>query len=63
MMQLIDNKGKVLLEKEKSNASQARMSSVRTRCMSKRLKKTIRPVLMSKEQFFETVIQNPNGNI
>ena len=63
-MQIVDNKGHVLLEREKNHASQARMSSVRTRRLSKGLKKTVSPVLMNKEQFFSTVVQNPtNGNL
>jgi hypothetical protein len=64
VMQLVDSKGNVIVEREKTQASQARMSSVRTRRMSKGLKKTVRPVLMSKEQFFNTILQNPtNGNL
>ena len=64
MIQLVDNKGKVLLEREKSHVTQAKMSSVRTRCLSKGLKKTVHPVLMGKEEFFNTVIKDSaNGNI
>ena len=63
-MQLVDNKGNVILEREKPRATQAKMSSVRTRSMSKGLKKTVSPVLMSKEQYFNTVLQKPtNGNL
>ena len=63
-MQLVDSKGNVFLEREKPHATQAKMSSVRTRRMSKGLKKTIQPVLMGKEEFFNTVIKdNTNGII
>ena len=57
-MQLVDSKGNVLLEREKPNATQAKMSLVRTRHMSKSLKKTVHPVLMGKEEFFSTVIKD-----
>ena len=64
MMQLVDSKGNVLLEREKSHVAQARMSSVRTRHLSKDLKKTVHPVLMGKEEFFNTVIKDSaNGNV
>lgn len=64
MMQLVDSKGNVLLEREKSHVAQARMSSVRTRRLSKGLKKTVHPVLRGKEEFFNTVIKDSaNGNV
>ena len=64
MMQLVDNKGNVLLEREKPHATQAKMSSVRARRMTKGLKKTVHPVLMGKEEFFNTIIKNSaNGNV
>ena len=64
MMQLVDSKGKVLYEREKPHAAKAKMSSVRSRRMSKGLKKTIQPVLMGKEEFFNTVIKDSaNGNL
>ena len=58
MIQLVDNKGNVLLEREKSHVTQAKMSSVRTRHLPKGLKKTVHPVLMGKEEFFNTVIKD-----
>lgn len=51
MMQLVDSKGNVLLEREKPHATQAKMSSVRARHISKGMKKTVTPVVMSKELF------------
>ena len=63
-MQLVDSKGNVLLEREKSHAAQAKMSSVHTRRISKGLKKTVHPVLMGKEEFFNIVIKDSaNGNV
>ena len=56
MMQLVDSNGKVVLEREKPYAANAKMSMVRTRRISKGLKKTVHPVLMGKEEFFNTVI-------
>ena len=64
MMQLVDNKGNVLLERERSNSAHDKMSLIHTRRMSKGLKKTIHPVLMGKEEFFSTVIKDStDGNV
>ena len=52
MMQLVNSSGIVLLEREKSRTKSAKNSTLRARRMTQGLKKTIRPVLMSKEEFF-----------
>ncbi|MBR1932664.1 MAG: hypothetical protein IJ841_03160 [Prevotella sp.] len=57
MMQLINNNGTVLLEREKSNTKGANNSTLHVRRMSQGMKKTVRPVLMSKEEFFTKVIK------
>ena len=64
MMQLVIN-GKVVLEREKPHVVEAKMSSVRVRRMTQGLKKTVRPVLMSKDEFFKNIILQgtENGNV
>ncbi|MBR3730636.1 MAG: hypothetical protein IKN08_06970 [Bacteroidales bacterium] len=52
MMQLVNSSGTVILEREKSSTKKAKNSTLRARRMTQGLKKTIRPVLMSKEEFF-----------
>ncbi|MBP5501551.1 MAG: hypothetical protein J6Y24_02045 [Bacteroidales bacterium] len=64
MMQLVDRNGKVILERERPHINKATMSSVKAKKMSYGLKKTVRPVLMSKEEFLKTIVQDThNGNI
>ena len=51
MMQLVNNNGTVLLEREKPRAMRANTLTLRAKRMSHGIKKTLRPVLMSKEEF------------
>ncbi len=63
MMQLVSN-GKVVVERERPHGTEAKMSSVRARRMTQGLKKTMRPELMSKDEFFRNIIQGTqNGNV
>jgi hypothetical protein len=57
MMQLVNSSGTVLLEREKSRTKSAKNSTLRARRMTQGLKKTVHPVLMSKEEFFSKVIK------
>lgn len=61
MMQLVSN-GKVVLEREKPYVGEAKMSSVRARRKTQGLKKTARPVLMSKDEFFKNIIQGATNH-
>lgn len=64
MMRLTDCNGNIILEREKPRLAHARMTSVRTRQLTKGLKKTVTPSLMSKEEFYATVINaSANGNL
>ena len=56
MMQLASSNGTVLLEHEKPGTKRANNSTLHVRRMSQGIKKTVRPVLMSKEKFFTKVI-------
>ena len=57
MMQLVSSNGTVLLEREKPSTKRANNSTLHVRRMSQGIKKTVRPVLMSKEEFFTKVIK------
>lgn len=57
MMQLVNSNGAVLLEREKPCTKRANNSTLHVRRMSQGMKKTVRPVLMSKEEFFTKVIR------
>ena len=57
MMQLVSSNGTVLLEHEKPGTKRANNSTLHVRRMSQGIKKTVRPVLMSKEEFFTKVIK------
>ena len=62
MMQLINN-GIVLLEREKPRAARTN-TTLRAKRFSHGIKKTVRPQLMSKEDFFANVINKPSdGNV
>ena len=65
MMQLVSSNGTVLLEREKPSTKRADNSTLHVRRMSQGIKKTVRPVLMSKEEFFTKVIKptDNNGNV
>ena len=64
MMHLVNNNGTVLLEREKPRAMRANTLTLRAKRLSHGIKKTVRPLLMSKEEFFSTVINKAgNGNI
>ena len=62
MMQLVSSNGTVLLEREKPSTKRADNSTLHVRRMSQGIKKTVRPVLMSKEEFFTKVIK-VSGNV
>ena len=55
MMQLVSSKGTVLLEPEKPCATKSKNSTLHVRRMSKGMKKTVTPQLMSREEFFTKV--------
>ena len=64
MMQLVNSNGTVLVEREKPRAMRANTLTLRAKRLSHGIKKTVRPVLMSKDEFFSTVINKTgNGNI
>ena len=54
-MQLVSSNGTVLLEREKPSTKRADNSTLHVRRMSQGIKKTVRPVLMSNEEFFTKV--------
>lgn len=62
-MKVIDKNGNVLIDKEMQSKNRGRMSSLRVMRHTKGVKKTVTPVVMSKELFFNTVIPQTNGNI
>ena len=51
-MQLVSSNGTVLLEREKPSTKRANNSTLHVRRMSKGMKKTVTPRLMSREEFF-----------
>ena len=63
MMQLVNSNGMVLLEREKPGTKRANNSTLHVRRMSQGMKKTVRPVLMSKEEFFTKVIKTTDDVI
>ena len=64
MMQLVSSNGTVLLEREKPGTKRADNSTLHVRRMSQGIKKTVCPVLMSKEEFFTKVIKTTgNANV
>ena len=52
MMQLVNSNGMVLLEREKPCTKRLNNSTLHVHHMSQGMKKAVRPVLMSKEEFF-----------
>jgi hypothetical protein len=60
MMQLVSSNGTVLLEQEKPGTKRANNSTLHVRRMSQGIKKTVRPVLMSKEEFFDMKTDTKN---
>lgn len=64
MMQLVNNQGVVLMEHDKPFATIASTLTLRAKRLSQGLKKTVRPALMSKDEFISKVINKAgNGNI
>ena len=65
MMQLVSNSGAVFLEREKPCTQRTHTSTLHVRSLSKGMKKTVKPVLMSKEEFFAKVVKTTdnNGNV
>ena len=62
-MQLINN-STVLLEREKPRTTRTNTLTIRAKRLSQGIKKTVRPQLMSKEDFFANVIKKAsNGNV
>lgn len=62
-MKVIDKNGNVLLEKEMQAVRKAKVSSLWVLNHTKGVKKTVTPKVMSKEEFFKTVIPHTNGNV
>ena len=56
-MQLVSSSGNVLLERVKPRTKRAENSTLHVRRMTQGMKKTVHPVLMSKEDFFTKVIK------
>ena len=63
MMQLVNSNGSVLLEREKSHSKRVSNMTLRVRRLTQGMKKTIQPVLMSKDEFFRKVIKNTDNGI
>ncbi len=64
MMQLVSGNGTVLLEREEPIATGSKNSTLHVRRMSKGIKKTVTPRLMSREEFFTKVIKaTDNANV
>ena len=57
MMQLVSSNGTVLLELEKPSVKRTNNSTLHVRRMTQGMKKTIRPVLMSKEEIANSPIK------
>ena len=57
MMQLVSSNGTVILERQKPSKKRTNNSTLRVRRMSQGMKKTVHPVLMSKEDFFKKIIE------
>lgn len=62
-MQLVNSNGSVLLEREKSHSKKVSNMTLRVRRLTQGMKKTIQPVLMSKDEFFRKVIKNTDNGI
>lgn len=63
MMQLVNSNGSVLLERERSHSKKVSNMTLRARRLTQGMKKTIQPVLMSKDEFFRKVIKNTDNGI
>ena len=64
MMQLVNSNGSVLLEREKPHSKRASNMTLRVRRLTQGMKKTVKPVLMSKDEFFSKIIKSTdNGNV
>lgn len=62
-MKVIDKNGNVLIERQMAPVKEAKKSSLRAIRHTRSMKKAVTPVVMSKEQFFSTVIPQANGNV
>ena len=60
-MKLIDNKGNLILERDKQQTKQTRFSpTLNTRS----IKKSHHPIIVSKEEFFKNIVKKTdNGNL
>ena len=64
MMQLVNSNGSVLLERKKPHSKKANNMTLRVRRLTQGMKKTVKPVLMSKDEFFSKIIKSTdNGNV
>jgi hypothetical protein len=63
MMPLVNSNGAVLLERGKPHTQRTHTSTLHVRSMSKGMKKTVKPVLMSKDVivFGDFLITNGDG--
>ena len=62
-MQLVNSNGSVLLEREKPHSKRVSNMTLRVRRLTQGMKKTIQPVLMSKDDFFRKVIKSTDNGI
>lgn len=62
-MKVIDKNGNVLIDKQMQSVRETKTSSLRAIRHTRSIKKAVTPVVMSKEQFFSTVIPQANGNV
>ena len=63
MMQLVNSNGNVLFEREKFHSKRANNMTLRVRRLTQGMKKTVQPVLMSKDEFFSKVIKSTDNGI
>ena len=63
MMQLVNSNGNMLFEREKSHSKRANNMTLRVRRLTQGMKKTVQPVLMSKDEFFSKVIKSTDNGI
>ena len=62
-MKVIDKNGNVLFEKEIQPVKKAKVSSLWVLHHAKGVKKNVTPKVMSKEEFFKTIIPQANGYV
>ena len=63
-MQLMNSDGNILFEREKPHSKRVCNMTLRVRRLTQGMKKTVKPVLMSKDEFFSKIIKSTdNGNV